>query len=260
MRPYWWLWRARRQKRRAPADSFWDERERLIRRLAPGRSFIDAGGMFGVHGRAAFLAEKAGASEVVLYDAMDPSDEFRRRREREGSSVRYVQGDLHDPRSVADLGTFDVVWCAGVIYHSPNPFLLLEHLRRLATGELVLGTHLIPELPGWGACLSYPGLPERQRRAIAWAHGNEASELVGVGAPFTEELAMGYVNFWWGFSLSASRSMLAAARFEAVEENLPHPLFVDIRARARPGESLIPPTAFARERGERRAATPTDAG
>jgi 16S rRNA G966 N2-methylase RsmD len=39
-----------------------------VRRYAPGRSFVDIGGMWGINGRYSFEAESAGASRVVLVD------------------------------------------------------------------------------------------------------------------------------------------------------------------------------------------------
>src|SRR5580704_10505966 len=72
-----WLGAARRQH---VATIGWDDLEanrlRLINRLAPGRTFLDLGGMYRIAGEMAFSAERAGASRVVLFDGMDPSDEF----------------------------------------------------------------------------------------------------------------------------------------------------------------------------------------
>jgi methyltransferase family protein len=216
--------------------------------------------MWGVHGDTAFLAEEAGASRVVVYDAMDPTPEFDKRHGESGSRIRYVQGDLHDPESVGELGVFDVVWCAGVIYHSPNPYLLLEHLREMTGERLVLGTHVIPEIPGFeGACIWYPALSDSTRKAFAWAHGDVAPNLLGLATPFDATPGWGYVNFWWGITRSALRSMLDLARFEVVEEFMPHPFFVDVLVAPITGDSLIPSPGFARQRGrDRHPALPED--
>jgi len=79
--------------------------------------------MFSVAGEVSFLAEESGATQVVLVDGMDPSEEFQRKHAERSSDVRYVQGDLHDPVLIEQLWQFDVVWCGGVICHSPNPYL-----------------------------------------------------------------------------------------------------------------------------------------
>ncbi|CAN5597880.1 hypothetical protein BH20ACT18_BH20ACT18_14120 [soil metagenome] len=83
------------------------------------RSFADIGGLFGIHGDVALQAEEHGATEGTLYDAGDATPEFRDRREREGSRIRFVQGDLEDPVALERVGTHDLVWCVGVIYHTP---------------------------------------------------------------------------------------------------------------------------------------------
>src|SRR5918992_4866754 len=122
---------------------FPERRRELVRRLAPGRTFIDVGGMWDSHGEIAFLAEECGASRVAMFDAMEPTPEFETERERRRSGVEFARGDLHDSAVIAELGSFDVVWCTGVIYHSPNPFGQLEQLRGMCRRQLLLGSHVI---------------------------------------------------------------------------------------------------------------------
>ena len=205
--------------------------------------------MWQMHGRMPFVAEEAGARAATAVDAMDPTPEFRAECERRGSQVRFVQGDLHDPVTVEEIGPHDFVWCSGVIYHSPNPYLLVEHLRRL-TGELIyLGTEVVPEVPGFDqACIFYPGLPEPARRALGSVHGPGHGAL-GVNAPFDYTPGLGYANYWWGITPSALRAMLRTARFEILEELTPDPFTMSVLARPLPGESVIPPPELARERG-----------
>ena len=209
--------RARRKLRPPPSKDEWRVRnEQLLRRHVDGRSFADIGAMWEMHGRMAFVAEEAGAAGVSAVDAMDPTAEYASEHERRGSSVRFVQGDLHDPVTLDEIGVHDFVWCSGVIYHSPNPYLLIEHLRRI-TGELLyLGTEIVPELPGFDqACVFYPGLAERSRRAYGSAHG-PAHDALGVNSPFDSTPGLGYTNYWWGITPSALRAMLGTARFEIV--------------------------------------------
>lgn len=227
------------------------ETEALLRRHVAGRSFADIGAMWEMHGRIPFVAEEAGATAVTAVDAMDATPEYRAEHERRGSSVRFVQGDLHDPVTVDEIGTHDVVWCSGVIYHSPSPYLLLEHLRRL-TGELIyLGTEVVPELPGFDqACVFYPGLREDSRRAYGSAHGPE-HDAIGVNRPFDHSPGLGYANYWWGITPSALRAMMRTARFEIIEELSPDPFTMSVLARPVGGESVIPSPELARKRGAR---------
>src|SRR3954469_21042633 len=96
-----------------------------IRRLAPGRSFVDVGCMWGVNGPYAFVAEEAGASRVTGVDVFGPTPEFEAERSARASRVRFVLGDATDPRTIEAIGETDVVFCAGVLYHHPSPFDLL---------------------------------------------------------------------------------------------------------------------------------------
>src|SRR4051794_33344403 len=251
-----WLWAPARRRRRAiQADAIWENRRRLVRELAPGKSFIDLGGMWNIHGEVAFLAEEAGATEVVLFDGMDPSDDFQAEHERRSSRVRYVQGDLHDTEGVEALGSFDVVWCAGVLYHTPNPYLQLENLRVITRERLLLGTAVIPEVPGLEqACIFYPGTSEETQREFAHVYGEAAPIYLGASAPFDNAPFLGYANFWWGITPSALRSMLEVARFEVVEEWIADPFFADVLCQPVERESVIPPPTFSRERGEARRA------
>ncbi len=251
-----WLWAPARRRRRAlRSDTLWDRRRQMVRELAPGKSFVDLGGMWGVNGELAFIAEAAGATDVVLFDGMDPTEEFQAEHEQRGSRVRYVQGDLHDTEGLEALGAFDIVWCAGILYHTPNPYLQLENLRLITRERLLLGTALIPEVPGIEqACVFYPGISEGSRREYARVYGDAAPCFLGASAPFDYTPLMGYANFWWGITPSALRAMLEVARFKVMDEFMSGPFFVDALCEPVAGESVIPPTSFSRKRGEERRA------
>ena len=225
-----WLSAARLRGRRRLRMDFPERRRELVRRLAPGRTFIDVGGMWDSHGEIAFLAEECGASRVAMFDAMEPTPEFETERERRRSGVEFARGDLHDSAVIAELGSFDVVWCTGVIYHSPNPFGQLEQLRGMCRRQLLLGSHVIPEVPGIEqACIWYPGISDGARAAFRQAHGGaRAPACVGVTEPFDPR--GGYSNYWWGISRSALRAMVATAGFEIVEEHFWTTFLADVLA------------------------------
>src|SRR5262245_15439232 len=102
--------------------------------------------MWDVSGRFSFLAEEAGATRVTGLDVMAATPEFEAEHARRNSAVRFVTGDLHDPATVAEVGVHDVVWCSGVLYHSPYPVLTIRRLRELTGELLLLQTCAIPEL------------------------------------------------------------------------------------------------------------------
>lgn len=214
-RTAWFPWSIRgrlkqRQVRRRSAP-----REDLIRRFAPGRSFVDVGAMWEVHGRLAFLAEECGATTVTAVDVMEPTDVFETEHRRRDSRVRFVRGDVHDQTVVADVGPHDVVWCSGVLYHAPSPLLTLARLRRLTSETLILATETIPEVPGLAqACVFLPGLQaaDRALHVAARPHG----VALGIHTPF--ESSQGYGAWWWGITRSALRGMLEASGFVIREE------------------------------------------
>jgi hypothetical protein len=250
------LWRARRKIGKPTKEAWEAERQRWIVTHAPGKSFIDVGGQLFLLGGRAFAAEEAGASAVTLLDAGEPFDEWYAERERRGSQIRFVQGDVHDPVTVQErAGPHDVVWCTGVIYHSPDPFGLLEQLRGITREYLYLGSHTIPEIPGVAqGCVFYPYLDDDSRQAYTRPHWGDTKGAWGIGTPFVETPMYGHGNFWWGITPSALRAMLKAARFEVVEEIRTHhsPWYTDIVARPVDRDPVLPPVDFYRRRGEAR--------
>lgn len=252
-----WIAAARLRRRVGkPGVQEWERsRHAWVAEHVPGRSFADIGGLLN-HGATAFEAEAAGASAVTLFDVGDReyAPEYLAEHERRASRVRYVQGDLHDPVAVDRVGPHDLVWCCGVLYHTPNPVGQLTELRRITRGLLYLGTHTIPEVPGVAqACLYYPHLPAGSRHALARAHWR-ADGYWGVGPPIDERPMMGYANFWWGITPSALRAMLATARFEVVEERRPHPYpwYTEVVARPVDEPPMLPPVDYHRRRREAR--------
>jgi hypothetical protein len=170
-------------------------REELVARFAPGRSFLDVGAMWSVHGAIAFAARDAGATRVTALDVMAATPEFTARQ----GDVRYVQGDLHDPQTIAAAVVHDVVWCSGVLYHAPHPLLTLQRLRELTGETLLLATETIR---GRGRRATFAPDPRSHP-----AHTE----------PF--DPARGYGNWWWGLSRSAVEAMVEASGFTIAERH-----------------------------------------
>jgi SAM-dependent methyltransferase len=184
-----------------------------IRNYAPGKRFVDVGCMWGVNGRYAFLAEEAGATAVVGIDVFGPTPEFEADRAERGSRVEFVLGDATSADTVARVGTAEVVFCAGVLYHHPSPFDLLVALRQMCSETLILRTSSVPELP-WlrNAAVYFPMLDRPQRRL--WELGRlGVSHQVGISGEGFDPAA-GYGNWFWGLTPSCLTSLLRTAGFE----------------------------------------------
>ena len=132
-------------------------------------------------------------------DVMGESPSYQAEHARRGSRVRFVQGDLHDPATIAAVGPHEVVWCSGVLYHAPHPLLTLERLRALSSHTLILATETLP-LRG-------------TRCTFAPARGTHP----GLSVAF--DPAAGFVNWYWLCSPRAVRAMLEATGFRILEEH-----------------------------------------
>lgn len=109
-----------------------------------GKTVLDIGTSDGL---AAFGMKSLGAKEVVAIDSFDLPT-FRLAREALGVDVEYIPG-VQIKDAVAKLGTgrFDLVLCAGVIYHMLNPMSAFIAARKLLRpgGLLILETAIVVE-------------------------------------------------------------------------------------------------------------------
>jgi hypothetical protein len=243
-----------RQRRHPDRLPFRERHRQWISEYAPGRSFADVGGLFQLAGDVALYAEECGARPVTVADwGPQMFTEFPRKAEERGSNVRFVQGDVEDPAAIRAIGPHDIVWCIGIIYHSPNPVRLLMNLREITSEYLYLGSHTIPEVPGLDqACLYYPYIDRATAKTIGSAHVDRGTALTGLGSEFDDRPMRGYGNMWWGITPSALAAMLRSARFEVV--SMPkvgnYPFFTEVVARPEPKDPLCSPIEWPREYGE----------
>jgi tRNA (mo5U34)-methyltransferase len=132
-----------------------DRRLRLLKIPADlsGKTVLDIGAWDGFF---SFEFERRGAKRVLAIDSYAWSPRpggfprglecFLLAREFLGSKVEYQRLDLYDLDPAA-VGTFDLVFCAGVLYHMRHPLLGLERIRSVTAGQLILETHqLIPAM------------------------------------------------------------------------------------------------------------------
>ena len=180
-----------------------------IREYVPGKSFLDAGCMFRSNGAYVFYAEKCGAARSTGMDIVPESDAFKEHKALQRSSAEFVRGDINDEKIIKEIGKTDVVLCNGVLYHTPDPFLLLTRLREMCRETLLLYTSTIPEMPGLrNVAVFYPYLGSRQRKI--WAPPRRGKRP-GLGRPYDPE--RGYGNWFWGVSPSCAAALLQCAGF-----------------------------------------------
>ena len=172
--------------------------ERLARVHLPedlsGKTVLDIGAWDGFF---SFEAERRRASRVVACDYYAwhgvgwgtgrGKDGFELARTALNSRVEDVALDVLD-LSPDKIGTFDVVFFLGVLYHLPNPLLALERVASVSRGLLILETVV---------------------------------DMVGIGRPAAafypdKELNNDPTN-WWGPNHAAVQGMLTSVGFSRVD-------------------------------------------
>lgn len=212
------LRRFRRLLARKSVDSAEPRSEWIAGRVA-GKSFLDIGCMWNVDGQFAFDAVSHGAAKVSATDINPATSAFIEKNQTSGNKVAFHECDIHDPRIFEYLKPHDLVLCAGVIYHSPNPLHLLGQLRKLTLSELYLRSSIIPEIPGYeNAMIHYPYLSDKARSF--WRRGDNQS---GLSTPFDPNEH--YSPWYWGITPSAMRSMLKVAGFHLISERVDGTLY-----------------------------------
>jgi hypothetical protein len=191
-------------------DSF--DNGALVKKYVKGKSFADIGALWGVHGANTFIAEETGASRSVAVDVYPETPEFKKEKGARNSNVEFIQGDINSDETTSKIGSCDVVLCAGVLYHTPDPIHMLMRLRKITRETLILNTASIPEMPGVkNGAVFYPYLSDKQREI--WNRGIGTQRAIT--GPY--EPQEGYANWFWGMTPSCIESLLKVAGFEVIE-------------------------------------------
>jgi hypothetical protein len=212
-----------------------DHRDDFIRSVAKGRSFLEVGGLWGEVNEKATVAFAAGATGIGALDIWRADSEwwerFRQRCAGAGlPPVREVIGSIDNPAVVDEIGVYDVVHCAGVIYHCPNPFLTISHLRRMCGEYLLLTTAVMPPVIenehgrlelGPDQAILVPTISDRHRRIadtyMTAAYGGGA---YGVNSPIDGWFFSGgepnYGPWWWLWTAEYMQRLLSVCGFEVV--------------------------------------------
>lgn len=189
--------------------------KKLIKKYANGKSFADIGALWGIDGANSFFAEESGATRVVAVDVYPENKEFLEEKKKRNSNVEFVMGDINSKETTDKMGICDVVFCSGVIYHTPDPVHILIRLRSICNETLILMTKSIPEMSSIkNAAVFYPYLSEKQRKIWYMGIGEQKS----ITGPY--EPKEGYANWFWGMTPSCIESLLQCAGFEVIEKHL----------------------------------------
>jgi len=189
-----------------------DLRTELIKENVPGKSFVDVGCMWGIHGYYCFQAEKHGANRSIGVDIYPPSDEFLETKKEQNSTVEFIQGDINEDELCETIGKVDIVLSTGLLYHMPNPIQYLVSIRNICREKLILGTMVVPEMNKLSnGAVFYPFLPEKDRKLWNLNIGSQRS----ITSPY--DAKDGYGNWFWGLTPSCVEALLRCAGFQVAE-------------------------------------------
>jgi SAM-dependent methyltransferase len=194
-------------------DYWRDPRLALFAQAFPRvRTILELGSLEGGHSFE--LARRPGVERVVAIEGREDNvDRARFVKDVLGlSHVEFVVANLEE-YPLAPLGRFDVVFCSGLLYHLPKPWLLLKRIAGISD-QVFIWTHYATDAmvaTGWRLALK-----RLLRRPAGYTFGES-----GLKDPLS---GMSATSFWP--TLDGLRRMLARAGFteqRVLNVELEHP-------------------------------------
>lgn len=209
-----------------------DLRDDYIARVVNGQSFADVGGLWGTVNERVSVAAGHGATSLAMIDISEPLHElwplFRQRMESLGiSDCQCIAADVCALAASESPPVFGVVHCSGVLYHHPNPLVLLRSLRTITARHLILTSAITQEviendagvyrLPPSGA-IFVPALsqPEREVLRLYWHDHAAVDACWGISHDVrwdVDELG----PWWWLFTPRVMMKAAEVVGFRVVE-------------------------------------------
>jgi hypothetical protein len=214
-----------------------DIRNQYIAQVVGNKSFAEVGGLWGTVNEKVSVAHQGGATALTMIDITsvdhDPMQLWSKFRDRMKDlaiqNYHCMSQDICRLLEISDAPQFDVVHCSGVLYHHPNPILLLAALRRITRCHLVLTSavaqqviqndlgayHLPPS-----AALFVPALSEQefQVQSCYWK-----KVVTPMAQGLTERSFFDLNDFgpwWWLPTPSTMLAMCETVGFKAVDLDL----------------------------------------
>ena len=212
-----------------------DIRDRYIARVVKNHTFAEVGGLWGTVNEKVSVASKYGAVSLTMIDVTPASAQFWQDfRDRMASlniaNYNCISRDITQIQ-LAEIGEpYDVIHCAGVLYHHPHPLQILISLRQITGKYLVLTSAITQEviendrgryeIPASGV-MFVPALSEAERAILIayWQQYTHGTPIFGL-----IEKAVFDINdfgpWWWLPTACALESMCKVAGFKVLDKGL----------------------------------------
>ena len=195
-------------------------------------TFADVGGLWGLVNEKITVAVKAGCRAATMIDIMPinhPSwSELDQRAQSMGiAKYKKLQGNVDDPTLLDKAGTFDFVYCSGVIYHVPNPLHTLARLYALTSRFLLFVSMTVPHQmhndAGEVSCVGgrtvfLPAADATTKKVLAQHFHTLSINLAGITDdqyPWTSLAAYG--PWWWLWTEETLAVMARATGFRVLD-------------------------------------------
>jgi hypothetical protein len=212
-----------------------DIRDRYIARVVKGKTFAEVGGLWGTASEKLSVASKYGAAAVTMIDVMPISlqlgQDFRDRMTSLNiANYNCLKRDITQIQLAEISEAYDVVHCAGVLFHHPHPLQILTSLRQI-TGQYLIVTSAITqevienergryEIPPSGV-IFIPALGEAERAILTayWQPYTHGTPII----PLIEKAVFDINDFaacWWLPTATALEAMCKVAGFKVLDKGL----------------------------------------
>ncbi|MEG4346571.1 tetratricopeptide repeat protein [Microcoleus sp. A003_D6] len=212
-----------------------DIRDRYIARVVKGKIFAEVGGLWGTVSEKVSVATKYGAAAVTMIDVMPISvqlwQDFRDRM-TSLNIVNYhcISQDITQIKLAEISEPYDVVHCAGVLYHHPHPLQILVALRQITREHLIFTSAITQEvienelgryeIPASGV-MFIPALDDAERAILTayWRQYINKNQLIGI----TEKAVFDINDFgpwWWLPTATALEAMCKVAGFKVSDKKM----------------------------------------
>ena len=192
-------------------------RQRVIGELVAGKTFAEVGGLWGTVNETVSVAMRSGAREATMIDLVESGDTLwarfdERCRELGVTGYHSVVGDICNDHLADDVGRFDITYCAGVVYHVPNPVDAIRNLIAITRERFILTSSVVPArianragtlALAPGQCLLVPTLDSVQRDILREYFTTIGRKAKGITREGTFVRADGRFHggpWWWLFT------------------------------------------------------------
>lgn len=199
--------------------------DELISKYVKDKDFADIGPLWETVNEKLSIASHFGAKSLMAIDQFPDNhplwDAFHNRMTQGGILDYHIKScNLLDYSGPA----FDVVHCAGVIYHAPDPITFIKKLRSITKERLILTSTVMPErisnelgefiLPE-GGIVFVPSLSQANKKIIN-AYWNRFLKGRPSGG-LTDNIhwdAGNYYYWWWLFTSQVLTAMCSSCNFK----------------------------------------------